>query len=875
MEPSRPPQLNHAFSFENPDEASAQAGSQQQQRQQQQQQQQRQGQQQYEAYRYAEPYRDNYGPPQDQRSSPYVGSSPARDHSVGQASPPQLFHHPAAHPASSYSRLQASRRISASSVSLPQDHHYPTRENIDYTAPASPTFYPEEVDTRRNHGLPTQEAEHIARRPVGGAAIPYGSPPAVTSTSSSGPTPQPLPSGPQLPLPTDSSTSRGVSPDREPTLPRLIPTAPAADDNGRYWGQEIGYSMPTATASRSTPGMDNVGEASVGGGVTGLAMGVAANNQRESGVQALQAIENGGHAGPPGQEGTPSTVRPNNQQMLLHQGSSSSLRRSIVGMPPVQGPSRLNTSDNGSLGSSRSQDRYVGDYGSHYADNPHRWDPRVSQTGFVGGINPDEIANDADDGLTYGNQDPRRRSVLSLGRQSTHSSPTGPTGPTGTAARSGAAGGGVLGVFGGLVGRNSAGAHPEPSSSAYGLVSGSGEPAAYENNNEKSEWLNQQTTGNKKMKWIVGIIIAIVVAAAIAGGIAGGIIGSRKNSSSGSNGSSGDSNSPGSVVDNGPDLSKNSPEIKKLLNNPNLHKVFPGMDYTPLNAATYPDCLAVPPNQNNVTRDIAVMSQLTNTIRLYGTDCNQTEMILHSIKTLGVDMKLWLGVWQDNNATTNARQLDHMYSIFDQYGADPFLGVIVGNEILFRKDMTEPQLMKIISDVKTNLTAKDIKLPMATADLGDNWDSTLAGAVDVVMSNVHPFFAGVTADAAAGWSWDFWQNHNVALTSGLTNKPKYIISEIGWPSDGGNDCGVGVTCTDKTSGSVAGVPEMNTFMDSFVCQSLKNSTTYFWFSAFDEPWKVRFNTAQDQWEDKWGLMDVNRNLKKGVKIPDCGGQTAP
>lgn len=35
-----------------------------------------------------------------------------------------------------------------------------------------------------------------------------------------------------------------------------------------------------------------------------------------------------------------------------------------------------------------------------------------------------------------------------------------------------------------------------------------------------------------------------------------------------------------------------------------------------------------------------------------------------------------------------------------------------------------------------------------------------------------------------------------------------------------------------------------------------------------------YNEKGKEWEDKWGLMDVNRNLKKGVTIPDCGGQTA-
>lgn len=44
------------------------------------------------------------------------------------------------------------------------------------------------------------------------------------------------------------------------------------------------------------------------------------------------------------------------------------------------------------------------------------------------------------------------------------------------------------------------------------------------------------------------------------------------------------------------------------------------------------------------------------------------------------------------------------------------------------------------------------------------------------------------------------------------------------------------------------------------------------FEAFDEPWKVRFNTDGKEWEDKWGLMDPGRTLKSGLKIPDCGGK---
>lgn len=34
-----------------------------------------------------------------------------------------------------------------------------------------------------------------------------------------------------------------------------------------------------------------------------------------------------------------------------------------------------------------------------------------------------------------------------------------------------------------------------------------------------------------------------------------------------------------------------------------------------------------------------------------------------------------------------------------------------------------------------------------------------------------------------------------------------------------------------------------------------------------------YNEDGKEWEDKWGIMDVDRNIKKGVTIPDCNGQT--
>ena len=345
---------------------------------------------------------------------------------------------------------------------------------------------------------------------------------------------------------------------------------------------------------------------------------------------------------------------------------------------------------------------------------------------------------------------------------------------------------------------------------------------------EKSEWLDEQRSGSKRLRWIVGSVLALVVLGAIIGGAVGGVLASKHSGGSGSSSSSTSPSSHNGLYD------INSSEVKALLNNKALHKVFPGMDYTPLNTQ-YPACLSNPPSQNNITLDIALLAQLTPAVRLYGTDCNQTEMVLTAISQLNYNstLQIWLGVWLGTNQTTNDRQIAQMYSILKTYPVQHFAGIIVGNEVLFRKDLTEAQLAANLTAVRKQLAAMSIDLPVATSDLGDDWTAVLAQDTDIVMANVHPFFAGVKPDVAPGWTYEFWQSHDAALATAEGNGngkwPKSIISEVGWPSDGGDDCGtLDGTCLGATAGAVASIENMNTFMEGFVCQSLSNGTTFFW-----------------------------------------------
>ena len=118
------------------------------------------------------------------------------------------------------------------------------------------------------------------------------------------------------------------------------------------------------------------------------------------------------------------------------------------------------------------------------------------------------------------------------------------------------------------------------------------------------------------------------------------------------------------------------------------------------------------------------------------------------------------------------------------------------------------------------------------------------------MANIHPFFSGVNITTASSWTLEFLQSNVVSQTTGLTTKPEIIISEgfrslnetneVGWPSAGG-----------AVNSSVAGISEMQYFLDHFLSDAKNANVSYYYFEGYDEPWKEVFNTATAQYEDKW------------------------
>lgn len=73
-------------------------------------------------------------------------------------------------------------------------------------------------------------------------------------------------------------------------------------------------------------------------------------------------------------------------------------------------------------------------------------------------------------------------------------------------------------------------------------------------------------------------------------------------------------------------------------------------------------------------------------------------------------------------------------------------------------------------------------IPIGNADAGSYFNDKVLAAVDYGMANVHPWFANVSVEESAGWTWEFFQENDVELAQSLANTPQMYIAETGWPT---------------------------------------------------------------------------------------------
>lgn len=372
---------------------------------------------------------------------------------------------------------------------------------------------------------------------------------------------------------------------------------------------------------------------------------------------------------------------------------------------------------------------------------------------------------------------------------------------------------------------------------------------------------------------VIGSLVGLLVIIAV--GVSVGVVVSKNNSkpkSLSSTGGSSGSTSGGSSG-GGSNSTSSSGDPSAFTKDSRLHRSLYGLAYTP--EGSLPD-FGCSSTLENVIKDVQLMSQLTNRIRLYGADCNQTALVLEAIKQTKVDMQVFLGNFVvEGDDTAYTRQRDVIKSAIQTYGTDHIAGLTVGNEFMLNyvtghniqdvnsaaADTGAAILTANIADTRSMLSSLNLPktIPIGNSDAGSYFNTKVLEAVDYGLANVHAWFANTTIDAAAGWVNTFFQETNVAPAALLSNKPKMYIAETGWPSASSD------VSNANNGASDASVANLQKFIDTFVCQANTAGIPYFYFEYFDEEWKDKKYGGV---EGHWGLFNKDRTLKS-ITIPDC------
>jgi exo-beta-1,3-glucanase (GH17 family) len=202
----------------------------------------------------------------------------------------------------------------------------------------------------------------------------------------------------------------------------------------------------------------------------------------------------------------------------------------------------------------------------------------------------------------------------------------------------------------------------------------------------------------------------------------------------------------------------------------------------------------------------------------------------HGIKTL-------VGAWLGDDKDINAKEIAGLIELANQGYVDV---AAVGNEVMYRGDLTENELLEHIYNVKKSV--KDIPVGYVDAYYEFSDRPAISDACDIILANCYPFWEGCDQDYSLLYMKDMY---NRALKAG--NGKKVIITETGWPNAG-------------TSLEGAFPSEENALKYFINAQkwSKEEDINMFYFSSFDESWKVGKEGDVGAY---WGIWDKNEQLK--------------
>ena len=175
--------------------------------------------------------------------------------------------------------------------------------------------------------------------------------------------------------------------------------------------------------------------------------------------------------------------------------------------------------------------------------------------------------------------------------------------------------------------------------------------------------------------------------------------------------------------------------------------------------------------EEQIRRRMKIIKPYTKWIRSFScTDGN--EAIPRIAKEYGI--KTLVGAWLGDDAEINKKEIAGLIKLAKEGYVDI---AAVGNEVMYRKDLTEDELLAFMYEVKEAIP----NIPMGYVDAYYEFHHRprITEACDVILANCYPYWEGCSQEYSLMYMKDMYNQAKSAA-----NGKKVIITETGWPSQG-------------------------------------------------------------------------------------------
>jgi cellulose synthase/poly-beta-1,6-N-acetylglucosamine synthase-like glycosyltransferase/exo-beta-1,3-glucanase (GH17 family) len=264
---------------------------------------------------------------------------------------------------------------------------------------------------------------------------------------------------------------------------------------------------------------------------------------------------------------------------------------------------------------------------------------------------------------------------------------------------------------------------------------------------------------------------------------------------------------------------------------PNFDGQLASVSYSPFANVSDPNKGGATAEQ--IRGDLKAIAPYTKAIRLYSS-IGGNELVPGIAAEFG--LRVTAGAWLDKDQARNKRELQAAIDLAKRHSN--VKSIVVGNETIFRGDLTVPELIKTIQQVK-----RQSPVPVSTGEIWSVWRDhpELVSAVDYIAVHILPYWEGTPDDAAVDAAIGGYDQ----LRRMYPGK-RIVIAEFGWPSAGYN-----------FKKADPGRLQQAEIIRDFAVRAESYGIDYNIVEAIDQPWK----TAEGGVGPYWGLFDASRHPK--------------